>query len=305
METAILSCYLYKITGCLYLTTGYSYNFSEFGGMSFYKKTFPYFIGNNLSHNSIGKHLIYWLLFILFFTIIWGTYDNDYYRNFMIQIFSLPARTTLVYVTLYVLIPSFFLKKKYISFIMSFFILLIGTSIVIQRPLIFYVVQPLYLPDFKSDHFFAVTEIMNTILDVNLAVIFPLGYVFFKSWQKTNQKTIELEKKQLKQSKEENFIYLKVEKSLLKVFLMDIVYVESQKNYIKLKTTEREIVVHKSISSIQKSLPEKQFLRVHRSYIVAIKFIDSFSPSKLILKGVSIPVGRKYKDEVKVILGYF
>jgi len=272
--------------------------------MNFLQKMFPFFNESSLS-SKIVKHIIYWLLFILFFTIIWGTYDNDYYRNLMIQIFSLPARATLVYITLYVLIPSFFLKKKYTSFIVSFFILLIGVSIVIQRPLIFYVVQPLYLQGFKSDHFFAVTEIMNTILDVNLAVIIPLGYVFIKSWQKTNQKTIALEKQQLKQSKEENFIYLKVEKSLLKVFLKDIVYIESQKNYIKLKTTEREIVVHKSISSIQKSLSKKEFLRVHRSYIVAIKFIDSFSPSKLILKGVSIPVGRKYKAEVKDILGYF
>ncbi|WP_299527551.1 LytTR family DNA-binding domain-containing protein [uncultured Lutibacter sp.] len=223
----------------------------------------------------------------------------------MIQVFSLPARLTLVYVTLYILIPSFFLQKKYTGFIVSFLLLLIIVSVFIQRPIIYYVVQPLYLNSFKSDHFFAITEIMNTVLDVNLAVIIPLGYVFLKSWQKTNQKTIELEQQYLKQNKEEDFIYLKIEKSLQKVFMKDIVYIESQKNYIKLKTTEREIITHKSISSIEELLPKKQFLRVHRSYIVAIKFIDSFSPSKLILKGISIPVGRKYKDEVKIILGYF
>ena len=265
---------------------------------------FTLFIKNNLSHR-IGKHLFYWLLFVLFFTIIWGTYDNDYYRNLMIQLFSLPARVTLVYVTLYVLIPTFFLQKKYTGFIVSFLILLIGTSVFIQRSLIFYVVQPLYLTDFKSDHFFVITEIMNTVLDVNLAVVIPLGYVFFKSWKKTTQKTIELEQQHLKQNAEEEFVYLKIEKSLQKVFLKDIIYIESQKNYINIKTTDREIFTHKSISSIEELLPKKQFLRVHRSYIVAIKFIDSFSPSKLNLKGISIPIGRKYKNEVKDILGYF
>lgn len=272
--------------------------------MNFQNKTFPFFIENILSHR-IGKHVFYWLFFVLFFAIIWGTYDNDYYRNLMIQIFSLPARATLVYVTLYGLIPAFFLQKNYTGFIVSSLLLLIGVSVFIQRPIIFYVVQPLYMDGFKSDHFFAVTEIMNTILDVNLAVIIPLGYIFFKSWQKTNQKALELEQQELKQNTEEQFIYLKIEKSLQKVFIKDIVSIESQKNYIKLKTTERDIVVHKSISLIQKSLPEKQFLRVHRSYIVAIKFIDSFSPNKLILKGISIPIGRSYKDEVKDILGYF
>lgn len=265
---------------------------------------FPFFTKNNLA-NRIGKHLFYWLIFILFFTIVWGTYDNDYFRNLMVQVFSLPSRVTLVYVTLCILFPIFFLQKKYTKFILSFLLLLVGVTVFIQRPLIFYVVQPLYLQDFKSEHFFTVTEIMNTILDVYLAVIIPFGYVFFKSWQKTNQKKIELEQQQLKQNTEEDFIYLKVEKSLQKVFIKDIICIESQKNYIKFKTTDREIIVLKSISSIQKSLPEKEFLRVHRSYIVAIKFIDSFSPSKLILKGISIPVGRKYKDEVKEVLGYF
>jgi two-component system response regulator LytT len=221
----------------------------------------------------------------------------------MIQLFSLPARLTLVYVTLYFLIPIFFLQKKYTVFIILFFMLLFGISVLIQRPLIYYVVHPLYLQDFKSDHFFAITEIMNTILDVNLAVIFPVGYVFFKSWKKSNQKNIESEQQLLKQ--EEGFIYLKVEKSLQKIFLKDIVYVESQKNSIKLKTTDREIIAHKSISGIEELLPDKQFLRVHRSFIIAINYIDSFSPSKLIIKETTIPVGRKYKEEVKSVLGYF
>ena len=183
--------------------------------------------------------------------------------------------------------------------------LLLGVSVFIQRPLIFYAVHPLYLQDFKSDHFFAITEIMNTVLDVNLAVILPVGYVFFKSWKKAHQKNIALEEQKLKQKSEANFIYLKVEKSLQKIFLKDILYIESQKNSIKLKTTDREIIAHKSISGIEELLPDKQFLRVHRSFIIAIKYIDSFSPSKLIIKETSIPVGRKYKEEVKDVLGYF
>jgi len=265
---------------------------------------FSFFTDTNFAIR-FWKHCLYWFIFILFFTIIWGTYDNDFYRNFMIQLFSLPARLILVYVSLYFLIPTFFLQKKYTVFIILFFMLLLGVSVFIQRPLIFYAVHPLYLQDFKSDHFFAITEIMNTVLDVNLAVILPVGYVFFKSWKKAHQKNIALEEQKLKQKSEANFIYLKVEKSLQKIFLKDILYIESQKNSIKLKTTDREIIAHKSISGIEELLPDKQFLRVHRSFIIAIKYIDSFSPSKLIIKETSIPVGRKYKEEVKDVLGYF
>ena len=263
------------------------------------------FFGIYINSNRAIKHIGYWLVFLFFFTLVWGTYDNDYFRNFMIQILSLPARLILVYVTLYLLLPKYFLKKKYGMFVFLYILLLIFTTVFIQRILFYYVVQPNYLQNFETSNFFAVTEIMNTLLDVNIAAIIPLGYVFFKSWQATSQKTIELESQQLTPFKEEEFIYLKVEKSLQKIFLKDIIFIESLKNYIKVKTTNREIIAYKSISSIEKILPNKKFLRVHRSFIVGLNFIDSFSPSKLILKGTSIPIGRKYKEEVKAVLGYF
>ncbi|GAA4272752.1 response regulator [Aquimarina gracilis] len=101
------------------------------------------------------------------------------------------------------------------------------------------------------------------------------------------------------------FIYLKVEKKMQKVFLREIQYIESIRNYIKIKTVDREIVALKSISNIEETLPNTKFLRVHRSFIVSLDFIDSFSPSEIDIKGVKIPVGRNYKEIVKDTLGYF
>lgn len=254
---------------------------------------------------SVARHLLYWLLFVLFFTLVWGTYDNDYFKNLMIQVYSLPSRLILVYGTLYLLFPIFFVKKKYRGFIVSYILLLIGASLLVQRPLMFYHVQSIYLPDWESSNFLAVTELMNTILDVNIAAVIPLGYTLFKIWHKTNQKTLKLEKQQLALSRDKEFIYLKVEKSLQKVFIKDIIFIESLKNYIKVKTTNREIIAYKSITATQNSLPQKKFIRVHRSFIVGLDFIDSFSPSKIDLGGTIIPIGRKYKEIVKKELEYF
>lgn len=223
----------------------------------------------------------------------------------MIQLFSLPARLILVYVTLYFLFPKYLLQKKYGMFLLFYILLLIGVALFVQRVLFFYVIQPTYLQGFERGDFFTITAIMNTILDVNIVAIIPFGYVFFQNWKKSNQRTIELEKKQLEYSNGGKFIYLKVEKSLQKVFIKDIIFIESLKNYIKVKTTEKEIITHKSITSMQETLPKEKFLRVHRSYIVNLDFIDSFSPSKLSLKGIEIPIGRKYKNEAKDVLGYF
>ncbi len=263
------------------------------------------FLGKLLFANKIIRHVSYWFVLILFFTIIWGTYDDDYFRNLMIQIFSLPSRLLLVYGTLYAIIPLLFLKKKYLNAVITYVVLLLAATILIQRPIMLFYVQPTYLHGWEISSFFTITEIMNTALDVNISAVIPVGYTLFKFWQKTNQKTLELEKQQQELHQQKDFIYVKVEKSLQKVYMKDIIYIESLKNYIKIKTTEREIIAYKSISSMQESLPKKKFLRVHRSYIVGINFIDSFSPSKLMLKSISIPIGRKYKEEVKAVLGYF
>lgn len=101
------------------------------------------------------------------------------------------------------------------------------------------------------------------------------------------------------------FIYLKVEKKMQKIFLKNILFIESLKNYIKIKTCDREIIAYKSISNIESVLPSTHFLRVHRSFIIGIDHIDAFSTTEIELKGIKIPVGRNYKASVKEKLGYF
>ncbi|MEP2023804.1 MAG: LytTR family DNA-binding domain-containing protein [Reichenbachiella sp.] len=160
----------------------------------------------------------------------------------------------------------------------------------------FYHVQPTYLPEWDASSFFIISELMNTLLDVNLAAILPIGNSLYKLWISSSEK---------QEINRQKFIYLKVEKRLEKVVLDDIVFVESLKNYIKVKTSEKEIVAYKSLTTIQDILPTDKFLRVHRSFIIGIAFVESFSPNQILLGTIKIPVGRTYKEEVKKRLGYF
>ena len=135
---------------------------------------------------------------------------------------------------------------------------------------------------------------------------------FLKSINKTlqllktsNSKIIPLSDDNNETDYRDIFIYLKVEKKMQKIFLKDVLYIESLKNYIKVKTLDREIIAYKSISSIENILPSTRFLRVHRSFIIGIDYIDAFSTTEIELKGIKIPVGRNYKISVKEKLGYF
>ncbi|TAI49582.1 LytR/AlgR family response regulator transcription factor [Flagellimonas allohymeniacidonis] len=254
-----------------------------------------------------ARHLFYWISFVLFFTIVWGTADGDYFTSLKIQLCSLPSRLVLVYVTLRVLFVKYFKSKQYVKLFFLYLLLLIFTGVFIQRPMMLYFARPFLSLDWVNPEFFVVTEIVNTILDVNLAAILPISNFFYKAYKTTYEKSMALEKQSLNQGTGdiEGFLLVKVEKTLQKLPLSEIVYIESQKNYVKICTTKKKIYTYKSISSVEEELPKDYFIRIHRSFIIGRHFIESFSPSKVVVNGFVISVGRKYKERLKNELGYF
>ena len=102
---------------------------------------------------------------------------------------------------------------------------------------------------------------------------------------------------------DEPFIFFNSDKKMIKVFLKDILWVESIKDYVKIITAEKEITTHQKISYMESKLPETEFIRVHRSFIVHISKIDSYSATEIEISGNSIPIGRNYKSEVIERLG--
>jgi len=87
------------------------------------------------------------------------------------------------------------------------------------------------------------------------------------------------------------------------VFIRDILYVESLKDYVKIVTTSaKPLVVKQSISSLEEMLPDAGFLRIHRSYIVAVDKINAYTPSCVDIAGQELPIGRLYHKEVGRVL---
>ncbi|UKJ06168.1 LytR/AlgR family response regulator transcription factor [Solitalea lacus] len=103
-------------------------------------------------------------------------------------------------------------------------------------------------------------------------------------------------------SKNEAFIYFRADRKMIKVFLKDILYVESLKDYIKVITPTKQIITKQSISSLESMLPEDQFIRIHRSYLVAIDKIDSFTADDIEIEKKELPIGRMYQHEISKLL---
>ena len=95
------------------------------------------------------------------------------------------------------------------------------------------------------------------------------------------------------------FVYLKVDRDMKKVFLNEILYVESWKDYVKLFLSNgKNLLVKQSISSMENLLSEHKFLRVHRSYLVSLNKISGYNGISVQLEATDIPIGRLYKQTV-------
>jgi len=98
------------------------------------------------------------------------------------------------------------------------------------------------------------------------------------------------------------YIYFRTDRKMVKVFLDDILYVESLKDYIKVVTTSKQIITKQAISLLENLLPVDQFLRIHRSYLVSVKWIESFTSEDIQIGSKELPIGRMYHHEVNKAL---
>lgn len=104
-------------------------------------------------------------------------------------------------------------------------------------------------------------------------------------------KTTEMDKEVLPQ----DFLFLNVQKKKVKVMFADILYVESQREYVKVVTPEKVLRSKMSTSELEARLPPDLFKRIHRSFIVAKDKIEAYTTEIVEIRGTTIPVGRMYK----------
>ena len=97
----------------------------------------------------------------------------------------------------------------------------------------------------------------------------------------------------------ESFIYLKVERKTVKVNINDILWIESLRDYVKVITKEQVYISKQKISLLEEMLPDNKFIRIHRSFLIAVAKIESFYSYRLDINGHELPIGRNYKQEVQ------
>ena len=93
-----------------------------------------------------------------------------------------------------------------------------------------------------------------------------------------------------------HYLYLRVERRLLKVNTSNILWIESIKDYIKVVTRDKSFQTKQKISVTEKLLPLGEFMRIHRSFIIPVNRVEGYNPNHVVIAGTQIPIGRNYKQ---------
>ncbi|HEK20039.1 LytR/AlgR family response regulator transcription factor [Mucilaginibacter sp.] len=141
-------------------------------------------------------------------------------------------------------------------------------------------------------------------LDVVDYLLKPIAFErFYKSVQKAQgiiQPTAKAQPVAEPQQQDDfmsDFIFVKTEHKIQKVYLHDILFIEGLKDYISIFTPTERIITLQNMKKMEDALPEKHFIRVHKSYIVSINKIDSIERSRIFIGDKIIPVGDTYRED--------
>jgi two-component system, LytTR family, response regulator len=93
-----------------------------------------------------------------------------------------------------------------------------------------------------------------------------------------------------------SFIYLRVDRKMVKVLLDDILYIESDKDYVKVYTDKGYLITRQTIASVEAMLSDSKFIRVHRSFIVSLSKLKSFTAESVEIGNKELPIGKLYRN---------
>lgn len=136
-------------------------------------------------------------------------------------------------------------------------------------------------------------------LDVLDFVLKPMSFErFMKAVGKLGKQLgNRVEKETAVPAAEDPYLFFRVNKENIKIYLKDILWIESFKDYIKIVIGEKELMTYERISMMEQKLPENLFTRIHRSFIVANQKVEAVTATHARIGEHLVPIGRNYRSQ--------
>jgi hypothetical protein len=235
---------------------------------------------------SLRLYLFYWIGYLFIFTVIEGLTDHDFLIVFRNELVSLPPKVAFVGIVVEYLMKDLF-SKRYAQFLGKYILLLLGFAILL-RAIDNYVILKYFLIYWEKEPLLGSAPLLYNLIKLQFLLAVPFCITLFRRISILAR----VEEKAVREEKA--FIKLKCERRVVKVFYNDICYFEAQGNYLVTHTVNGSHRSHLSISELEGILPDTVFTRIHRSFIVSLDKVQSYTSSLVVIGDKKIPIGRSY-----------
>ncbi len=239
-------------------------------------------------------HIIYLALVIIVLSLVFGISWGNNIAAFFFICMLLPVVLGTSYFFNYVLVPRYYMKRKFFWFgLYTFYTVIVS----LYLETIVLLLSFIYLGNF-SFHIMNPNATDTILLAVILYLLVFLGSLLLMVRQIKEKQELIQQLMVEKEKMEKAFLEIISNRKTAKIPYDDIIYIESLADYIKVNTISDQIISKEKISNLASRLPD-MFLRIHRSFIVNKERIKSFSYNEVLVDDVHLNIGRSYREVVR------
>jgi len=137
--------------------------------------------------NRMLQHAAFWAIYVVFFGLLYGSYIDDYYNAFMVELVELPFKMALVYFNMYYLMPKFLLSKRYLEFFVYILMIAGGIAALMQYVLLPFLIHPFFCPTTCSQDNLTLYRFIKNIVNINYLVAISATVVLLRNWYQHQQ----------------------------------------------------------------------------------------------------------------------
>ncbi len=141
----------------------------------------------NITQNRLLLHLFFWTVYVTFFGLLYGSYIDNYYLAFMVELVELPFKMALVYFNMYYLMPRYLLEKRYLEFFVYLLLLMGAIGALMQFVLVPFLIHPVFCPSTCTEDNMTFYRFTRNIVNINYVVAITAVIALLKNWYSHQQ----------------------------------------------------------------------------------------------------------------------
>jgi len=255
----------------------------------------------NPSLRRLLEHVLFWAAVLAFYTLYFGSRQDDYGQSLFFVALLLPITMGTTYTVVYWLVPRYLLNGR-----LGRFVLYLGYSLLLSLHLELSLLVGLYMTVADYQALFVepnLVDLMDVLIGMYIVVFGALSLHTLRRWQRTRsdreallQQTEQMREELARVEDTDTSITIRVDRRNVNVPLSDILYVESQRDYLLIHTESEKLMTKMTMAAFEEDVEGRGFIRIHRSFLIRARAVTSYTASEVEIGNQTLPIGRSFRE---------